>query len=150
MAISNFIFHFFYRRIGILVCIVADMERILRLTERWKDTKAPMILKGVLDTASPSGAVHVGPSVASRVLRPRVNSPCGLNRCDKIILAILLHEGFCTVFLEEAKLPEGCQRGRHPPRYKNPSPMWAGEDVQQVTFEVRFCFYLCDYFAAVY
>ena len=74
------------------------MERILRLMERRKDTEAPVTLKGVLGTASPSGVVHVGPSDALGVGRIWINLPSGLNRCDKIIFLILSHAVFCAVF----------------------------------------------------
>ena len=66
-AIRDLFPHFLDKRFQILVYIVGDMERTLRLMERWKDTEAPMTLKGMLDTASPSEAVHVGPWVASGV-----------------------------------------------------------------------------------
>ena len=100
--------------IRFLIYIVADMKRILRLMERWKDTGASVALEGArvveflvqgggeLYTASPFGAVHIGPKDASVVRRPHINSPSGLNRCDKVILAILLHTVFCTIFLQEA------------------------------------------------
>ena len=56
-----------------MVYIVADMERILMLMEKWKDTEALLNLKRVFGTASPSGAVHVGPSDALGEGRPCIN-----------------------------------------------------------------------------
>ena len=115
---SGIVFSISNKGIPILIYIVADMERILRLMERGKDKEAPATLKGVLGTASPSGAVHVGPTVASGVGRPHINSPSNLIRCDKVILAILLHTAFCTVLFQD--------------------PMGAFENVEQVTFEVQY------------
>ena len=63
-----------------------------------KDTEAPVTLKGVLDTASPTGTVHVGSLVALGIGTLQINSPSDLNRFVKIILAILSHTGFCIVF----------------------------------------------------
>ena len=123
------------------------MERILRLLERWKETEAPVTLKGVLGTASPS----VGPSDALGVGRPQINLPSGLNRCDKVILAILLHAGFFVLFFYSRLNYLRAVRevgALHDTKFL--APIGAGEDVKQVTFEVPFCFYLYDDFAAVY
>ena len=69
-----------------------------------KGTKAPVTLKGVLGTASPYGAVHVGPTDALGVGGLRINPSSGLNRCDKTFLVTLSHADLCTVFSTGCKV----------------------------------------------